>query len=397
MKKISVLIMLFILLLSFSCKKNDNSIKIGFVGTMSGDAGDYGKLMSQAIKIAVEEKNAAGGIAGNKVEFIIEDDEGKVDKASAALDKLANKDKIFGLVGAVFSNCSLAIAPKAESEKIVMITPSSTNKKLIDDKKFVFRDVLSDALQAKTFAKYVYYVIGIKKVAILFLKNDYSQGVAEDFKEQFESEGGVIVAMESGFQGDKDFNIQLTKIKGTNPEALFFPCYIFENIQILEQAKNLDLNVKMLSTDKFSDPEVLNLANELADGVILSNSADESQLISNKRNAFEEKYDKKWKEKPGGYSMNSYDAANILINAIEKVYNKSSKKDQVTLNLDRDKIRDCVAGTVNFEGVSGNVTFLPSGDAIKNVGIFKVDAKNKKYDQIAIYKMDEKENLTKVR
>ena len=106
---------------------NSDTVKIGFVGPMTGDAAQYGKLMSQAVKLAADEKNAAGGIGGKKISVVVEDDEAKVDKGNAAIEKLTGVDKIYGLVGAVFSSVSLAIAPTAEATKTIMISPSSTH------------------------------------------------------------------------------------------------------------------------------------------------------------------------------------------------------------------------------------------------------------------------------
>jgi len=165
----------------------------------------------------------------------------------------------------------------------------------------------------------------------------------------------------------------------------------------LEQANKLGIKAKILSADGFSNPEIFDLAKDYADGVIFSNSADESKMAGDLRKAFEEKYNDRWKEKPDSFSLNSYDSANILIRAIEKVYTESGADDQNKLNLDRDKIRDYVSATSNYDGVSGKITFLASGDAIKNVGIFKADAKNKKYDQIAVYKIDENGKLVEIK
>jgi branched-chain amino acid transport system substrate-binding protein len=397
MKKILILLFSFLLIFSINSQQK-SPIKIGFIGPLTGDYANYGKLMTQAIKIAVEERNAKGGIDGHLIELIAEDDEGKVDKANAAIEKLSSRDKIWGFVGAVFSSSSLAIAPRAETEKIVMITPSSTNKALTGDKKFVFRNVLSDALQAKVFAKYVAEVLKIKKVAILYMKNDYSQGLASDFKSQFESDGGTITAYESGMQGDKDFKTQLTKIKGTNPEAIYMPDYVAEMAQILEQSKQLGIKANFLSADGMSNPEIFGLAGDLSNGVTMSNSADESKIgASQIRKSFEDKYNQKWKEKPDSFSLNSYDAANIIVDSIEKAYNDADKSGKDKLALDRDKIRAYVSKVSNYNGVSGVITFLPNGDAIKNVGIFKVDTKAKAYNQIAIYKIDEKGKLVEVK
>lgn len=359
----------------------DQTVKIGFIGPLTGDAANYGKLMTQAIKLAVEEKNALGGIGGRKIQFIAEDDEGKVEKANAAIEKLAKVDHIWGFVGAVFSGSSLAIAPKAQESKIVMITPSSTHKDLTSKGDFIFRNVLSDQLQAIVFAKYVKETLKIKKAAILYLKNDYSQGLAEDFKKQFEADGGSITLMESALQGDKDFKTQLTRIKSSSPDALYMPDYVAEMAQIMEQARDIGLKVRFLSADGFSNPEIFELAGDLANGVVFANSADESGRKNPLRSVFEQKYETKWGQKPDSFSLNSYDSANILIQAIEKVYNASSPGDQKALRLDRDKIRAAVAGVSDYPGVSGTITFLHSRDALKNVGIFV--AENKIFIQIS--------------
>ncbi len=377
MKKLIILMTTFF---AFSCGRQE-VIKIGFMGPLTGDAANYGKLMSQAVKIAVEEKNAEGGIGGKKIVLILEDDEGKPEKATPAIEKLASVDKVFGIVGPVFSGCALAIAPKCQAEKIVMITPSSTHKALTSIGNYIFRNVLSDELQAKVFAKYVYEKMGLKKIAILHLKNDYSQGLAEDFRTEFQKLGGKIVAFESALQNDKDFKTQLTKIKNAKPEALYMPNYVAEMAQIIEQSKQLGLNVKFLAGDGYSNPEIFDLIGDLANGVIFANSAEEGDSVA--RNIFIEKYEKKWGVKPDSFSMNSYDSAKILISAIERVYNESQEEEKRSLKLDRDKIREYVASTENYDGASGIVTFMKEkGDAIKNVGIFI--AENKKYRQLEV-------------
>ncbi len=369
-------------ILLFSCGKQE-VIKIGFMGPMTGDAANYGKLMSQAVKLAVEEKNQAGGIAGKKIVVVVEDDEGKPEKATPAVEKLIGVDKVFGIVGPVFSGCALAIAPKCQSEKVVMITPSSTHKALTSVGNYIFRNVLSDELQAKVFAKYAYEKMGLRKVAILHLKNDYSQGLAEDFKKEFESLGGKIVAFEAGLQGDKDFKTQLTKIKNANPEALYMPDYVAEMAQIIEQSKQLGLKVKFLAGDGFSNPEIFELIGDLANGVVFANSAEDT-TSSPVKQEFIKKYKEKWGVEPDSFSMNAYDSAKILINAIEKVYNEANEKDKASLTLDRGKIRDYVANVSDFDGASGKVTFMKEkGDAIKNVGIFI--AENKQYKQMKVF------------
>ncbi|HUX21835.1 MAG TPA: ABC transporter substrate-binding protein, partial [Spirochaetia bacterium] len=371
-----------IILLGGCSKGAEKTINIGFIGPLTGDAANYGKLMTQAIKIAVEERNAAGGVGGMKVNFIPEDSEGKVDKANAAMEKLASVDHVWGIVGAVFSSSSLAIAPKAQSEKIVMISPSSTHKDLTKVGNYIFRDVASDGLQADVFGRYVAEVMKVKTVATLYIKNDYSQGLAAGFKTAYEAAGGKVVSEETGLQGDKDFKTQLTKIKAANPEAIYLPNYVAEIEQCLDQMKQLGITAKVLSSDGFSNPEVLSVSGANANGVVFSGP--EESAKSAKTTAFEAAYRTKWGEDPDAFSLNSYDAANLIMDAVQAAYGKASDSDKKALKLDREAIRSAVAGTKDYPGVSGSITFASSnGDVIKNIGISTVDSQ--KFKQLSVY------------
>jgi branched-chain amino acid transport system substrate-binding protein len=261
-----------------------------------------------------------------------------------------------------------------------MISPSSTHKDLLGKGRFIFRDIINDSLQANVFAKYLAYIKNVKTVAILYEKNDYSQALAKDFWDQYEKEGGKVVAAETALQGDKDFKTQLTKIKGANPEALYIPNYVAEIAQILEQAKQLGINAKIYSADGFSNPDIFKLAGNLANGVIFTQVAE--QPASNVRKNFEAKYEKRWGEKPDAFSLNSYDAANIILNSIAATSLKSAD----TLQIDRDKVRDLVAQTKDYEGASGKITFTDNGDLVGNIGIYTVE--KKKFKQIRMFKLE---------
>ncbi len=139
MKKIVIFVLCLMLLFFVNCGKSQNVIKIGFIGPLTGDYANYGIMMSNAAKIAIEEKNSNGGIDGKKIVLIAEDSEGKVEKANSAMEKLVSVDKVFALIGGVFSGESLAIAPRAEAEKILMCSPSATHKALTSKGNFIFR------------------------------------------------------------------------------------------------------------------------------------------------------------------------------------------------------------------------------------------------------------------
>ena len=378
MKRLFAILFSIMLLFTMACGKSD-TVKIGFMGPMTGGDSNYGKLMSQAVKIAVEEFNAQGGVLGYKIELIIEDDQGLVEKGNPAIEKLAGIDKVYGIIGAVFSSVSLAIAPKAEASKIVMISPSSTHKDLPDKGEFIFRDVINDSMQAIVFAKYLYQVEKTSSVAILYVKNDYSQGLAMDFKTQFEKEGGKVVALESGLKGDKDFKTQLTKIKGLNPKALYIPNYVEEIAQIIEQAKQLGITAKIYSADGFSNPKIFELAPRSANGIVFTQIAENRSQV---KKDFMAKYKTKFGEDPDIFALNSYDGAKILMNAIKQAAEIKDNK----LVIDRDKVRSIVAATRDFDGASGKITFTANGDLVANIGIWT--SENNQYKQIRAYKLE---------
>ena len=194
--------------------------------------------------------------------------------------------------------------------------------------------------------------------------------------------------METGVQGDKDFKTQLTKIKGTKPDALYIPNYVAEMAQMLEQANQLGLKVKILSADGYSNPEIFKLAGKLADGVVFSNTESDNADITKK---FKDAYKAKWNVDADAFSLNAYDAANILFNAIEKAYNEASDADKKANVIDRAKIQKYVAEVKDFPGVSGKVTFTPNGDIMKNVGIFISEKGAFKLQKK--YVLDAKDNL----
>jgi branched-chain amino acid transport system substrate-binding protein len=375
--------LIFVAGMLFAGGEQEQRVKIGFIGPLTGDYANYGNLQSQAVQLAIDERNEAGGIGGNEIVLISEDSEADVARGNAAIEKLASVDRIHGLVGGVFSTVSLAIAPRAQTEQIVMISGSATHPDLTGNGDYIFRTIASDALQGRVFAQYVYDELGYEDVAILYTRNDYSQGLTNVFTETFEGAGGEVVATESGIQGDRDFRTQLTTIRAENPDAIFLPNYVAEIAQVLEQAEQLGIDAAMLSADGFSNPEIFDLAGPLSNGVIFSGPPAEAGVAEDRKQAFEEQYNETYGVGPDSFSYNAYDAANIILDAIQHAYDQANEAQQAELELDPTAIRDYVAGIEGYTGVSGTITFAESGDVVKNIGIF--DVENQEFEQQGVY------------
>ena len=378
MKKIVVLLMIAFVFVSM-CFAGGNqedssseSIKIGFIGPLTGDYANYGTLCKQAVEMAIDEINANGGINGVEVKLYAEDSEGDSQKALAAMEKLSSSDKVCAIVGPVLTGESFSVAERAQAEGIVMITPSASHKDITSVGDYIFRTTPSDGLQGEVAGKYWYEVLGYRKLAVLYAKNDYSQGLYESMSEAFKADGGEIVAAATFMVGDKDFKTQLTNLKNTNAEAIYIPDYTAEMAQILEQATQLGIDKPFLSSDGFLSEEIYTLAGQYTDGVVYTASA--KIVESDKNKVFKENYTAKYGVGPDSFASNAYDATYILASVIEKV------------GTDRKAIKEGMKQVKDFEGVNGIINFAENGDLVASQGIYKVEGTTPVY--IGAYKVE---------
>lgn len=345
--------------------------KIGFMGPMTGDYANYGVLCNNSVKLAVDQFNAKGGIAGKlPVTLITEDTEGSVEKGLSSIEKLSSSDKIVALVGPVFTGVSFAVGERVQNEGIVMITPSATHADITSIGDYVFRTVVSDGLQGEVAGRYFFEKLGHKTIGVLYAKNDYSQGLYEGMTASFEAAGGKVTIAEACQVGDKDFKTQLTKIKAANPDAIYIPNYTAEMAQILEQARQLGITTPFVSCDGFSNPEIYNLAGEFTDGVVYVGPA---KVAESKAYAtFVADYTAKYGIGPDSFATNAFDGTNLVLAALEKVYKETGK-------FDRKAVRDAVAATKDYQGVTGTVNFAENGDLVAYQGIYKVNKTTPEY------------------
>lgn len=336
-----------------------SAYKIGFMGPMTGDNANYGILCSQAVQLAVDQANAAGGINGTPIELIIEDSEGNQEKGMACIEKLSSSDKISCLVGPVFTGVSFAVGERCQAEGIPMMSPSATHKDITAIGDYVFRTVVSDGLQGEVAGTYFYEVLGYRNIGCLYIKNDYSQGLYEGMKESFERCGGVVSAVETGQIGDKDFKTQLTKLKAAGVEAVYIPNYTVEMAQQLEQAAQIGFDVPFLSCDGFSNPEIYQLAGDYTEGVVYVAPTQVEESDAYKK--FVADYTAAFGVAPDSFATNAFDATNIYIQVMKEV------------GADRTAIRDGVAAIKDFQGVTGLVNFAENGDLIAYQGVYRVE------------------------
>ncbi|WP_221038928.1 ABC transporter substrate-binding protein [Gelria sp. Kuro-4] len=335
-------------------------IKIGTVGPLSGNAATYGQSTKHGVEIAVDEVNKAGGISGTQVELVPEDSRGDQTEAANATRKLVEQDKVVAIVGAVLSSETLSGGPIANDAKVPMISSSSTAPGIPDIGPYIFRNCISDNVQAAQLAEYAVQELKVKRFAVMFTNNDYGMALRDGFTAKAK-ELGEVVAVEAYTDGDANFSAQLTKIKAQNPDALYIGGYYTEAAKIAQQAKEMGLKVQLLGADGFYSSKLTELGGDAVEGAVFTAgfySGDTSPAVQN----FVAAYKAKFNEEPDMFAAQAYDAAKIVLEAIKKAG-----------STDTTKIQAALAATRDFPGITGTTSFTANGDAEKDIVILKVE------------------------
>lgn len=349
-------------------KRNKNEIVIGHFGSMTGAEATFGKSTDEGIRLAVEQVNQAGGIHGKQIRLITMDNQGKAEEAAAVVTRLIEQEKVTALLGEVASSRSLAAAPIAQKKKVPMITPSSTNPRVTEMGDYIFRTCFIDPFQGLVMAKFAYENLKLRKVAVLRAVNsDYSMGLSKVFVEKFTEMGGKIVADSSYQSQDVDFKAQLTQLKSASPEGIFIPGYYTEIGLIARQAAELGMKIPMMGGDGWDSPKLFEIGQEDVNGGYFSNhySNESTDPVAVE---FLKTFKERFKKSPDGLSAAGYDGARVLFEAIKKVP-----------DLNREKIRDAIAATKDFPGVTGIITLNEQRNAVKSAVVVQVQGTTNKY------------------
>lgn len=349
-------------LLGCNKKEQANAIIIGEFGSMTGATATFGQSTHKGITMAFDAVNKDGGVLGKTISLVTEDDQGKPEEAQTVVTKLINKDRVQAILGEIASSNSLAAAPVAQAARIPMVSPGSTNPKVTQVGDYIFRTCFIDPFQGQVMAKFAAQSLKLDKVAILRdIKSDYSVGLADFFKEAFVAGGGTILADESYTAGDKDFTAQLTSLKARNPQAIFVPGYYTEVGLIARQARKLGITAVLLGGDGWDSSTLWGIGGEALNGSYYSNHYsvdDPSPAIQKFVADFKAKYNG---EVPDAMAALGYDAALLLADAIRRAGSAEPKA-----------IRDALAQTRDFSGVTGTISLDGNRNAVKSAVVLEI-------------------------
>lgn len=379
MKKIisMLLISVLVLMALTGCSASGDSaeadvIKIGWIGSLTGDQAVWGTCEFNTVKMMVEEANANGGWLGKQIEVIGYDTKGDSLEAVNAVKRLVGQDKVVGIIGPNASGQAIAISQVLEDAKVVDIATVATNPKVTVDedgntKPYNFRVCFIDPYQGAVAAGFAFEELDFKKAAILYdVADEYSQGLTEFFEKTFVELGGEIVAKEAFKFGDVDFRPQLSKIKEAQPEVIFMPYFFKEVALSTSQARELGIDATFIGGDGWTSEQLLEMAGDAVEGSYVVNHLDfDDPDVQDFKNAYTEKYDAS--VELNGYL--AYDAFKLLEVAVKD----AGVADSV-------KIKEAME-TAEVQGITGKIvvnakTHNPDG---KEAAMLKIENNSYKF------------------
>jgi branched-chain amino acid transport system substrate-binding protein len=339
-----------------------DTIRIAVASPFTGPLAGYGDNVKAGVTLKVEEINAQGGINGKQIRVEWMDEQCEPREAATVSSRIAQNRNIVGVVGHLCSSAHLAALPQYLRHGVPVIAPTTTAVAISEQSKdrggktWAFRVVYRDDYQGEFLAQYVSEVLELENIAVFYENNDYGIGLKDAFVNKANELGLNIVGQEAYVSGASDFNPQLTRLRGRNPDGLFISGYYPEGALIAGQADALGMKVAKFGADGFDNVDYINLAGPAAENTyltvpFLAEAAEEDtkEFLENFRNRFEREVD--W------MSANAYDAAGILLQAIAEA------------GEDREKVREYIAGINSpenaYNGIAGMTYFNDKGDTLK--------------------------------
>jgi len=336
-------------------KGGGDTIRIGFLGALTGDVAMFGKPTLDGMRLAAEDINAAGGVIGKKIEIVEADNRGDKQEGASVTQKLINRDNVIAIVGDPTTGITKVAAPIAQKAQVVLLSGGSTGPGVVENGDFIFRDTLLDSVAIPACIDFFARDLGFRNVALITSdNNDYSVGLSQTFRDAARGKDIQIVADEKVKDGDKDFSAQITNIKEKKPDVIFFSGYYTEGALIMKEARKQGLTANMFGGDGLFSPKLIELGGPAVEGSMVALGFSPEQATPETAR-YIESYKKKYGTEPGVFDAQGYDAVMLLADAIKRANSADPKV-----------FRSELAKTRNFKGVSGTITIRDNREPIKS-------------------------------
>jgi branched-chain amino acid transport system substrate-binding protein len=329
-------------------------IKIGAVSCISGPLSTFGVSSIRGARMAIEEINTKGGVLGQQIELIVDDNGDKAGETARIARKFLSQDHVVAILGDLTSSSTMEAAPLAQEAHVPLLTPTATAMSITKVGDYVFRSCFTDRFTGRVMARFaIDHLHARRGVVLTDVKQDYSIGVSAELSSYYRQQGGQILQEYSFSSGDTDFRAQLSTIKSLQPDVVFVPAFYTESALILRQARQLGIKAEFVGGEGWDSPSLISIAGKSADGSYYTNHFspdDPNDLVQ----TFVQTYKTKYGIAPDALSALWYDGAGLLADAIRRAG-----------SADSAKIRDALAATKNFAGVTGNISLDEQRNATK--------------------------------
>jgi branched-chain amino acid transport system substrate-binding protein len=363
-------------LLGFAFFAQGQDIPIGFFAPITGPAAADGASAKNAVELGLKDVNDAGGIKGRKVQLIIYDDRFKTEEAVAIANKLIEKDKVVGVVSGSYSGPTRVTAPIFQKAGIPMVAGYAVHPDVTWDPKqkkpndFIFRNGFLAEIEGAAAAEFAVKNLKAKKIALIFMDNDFGRSISSGFAERAEKLGATILTKQMyKFPGEKDFRPFLTRIKEGNPDLIFAAGYYNEAASMVRQSKELGMTSQIMGEEGFDSPKFLEIAGPAAEGVIIATNLDRDDPRPVVQN-FLKNYRNVYKEDADMVGASSYDAFMVLVDAIRRA------------GTDTKAIQKALIETKDYNGLTGKISRFVQGEVVKPVQIQVV--KGEKFRRLGV-------------
>ena len=354
-----LIISVICLALLAACRK-DQPLRVGFVAGLSGRVADLGIGGRNGAMLAIEQRNAAGGVNGRQVELLVRDDEQKPESAKRAVAELLAA-KVEVIIGPMTSSMAMAVVPQANEAKVFMVSPTVTTQDLSGKDDYFYRVIASTREYAEKNARYSYGKLGHRTVAVIYDKDNssYTEGWLGDFRRVYEQMGGRILALES-FRSSEEgpFLPMVRRLVATGPEFILIIANAADSAQICQQIRKVDGKMPISMAEWGSTERFIELGGASVEGVVVAQFLDRANITPRYRE-FLRAYRQRFSQEPGFAGVAGYDAALLVMAAMEK-------------RAGGQTLKEAVQTIDEFEGVQQRVKLDKFGDSNRNTFIATV-------------------------
>lgn len=338
-----------------------DKIKIGAYLPMTGAVAAYGESEWKGIQVA---KEMEPQVLGKPIETILVDTKSDKIEAANAMTLLVEKEKVVGVLGEAISGNSMAGNPISEAAKIPTVSPTATNPLVNQGKQYAFRACFIDPFQGQVAARFAREELKAQTVAVIIdIAQDYCVGLGNYFVKEFVKLGGNVVSTTYIQTGDQDFSAQLSAVQASKPDMIYAPNYYTEDALLAKQARDLGIKVPILTADGAQEEALIKVGGAAVENMYFTGHFNKQAAATERAKEFMKRYEEKYKKETDAFAALGADAFFLLVDGIKRAD-----------STDGTKIRDALAQTKDFKGVSGTITMGENGNPVKSMVINKVEA-----------------------